>query len=381
MQVVIYIGLFKTGSTSLQRFLAQNYLRLRQAGILYPAVEARGLARQERAARRGCDLPLDGAGLNETEPHNALALRMRAEAGGGAVPPYYPDLPPSGQMLATLRQQMVQHDPGAVVLCSEVFSLLGLLPGQRGLRQLAALLAGQEVTIYFTLRRLDDYLSSWHRQRLKFGDRLSPLAGSAYGAYQPTAHFQHGAALEAWMRHFPRARLVLRDFDLARRRGGTVADFAAHSGLALPEGLQPVAPCNPSVPAALWEVARAGIHALGRDEGGRLARWLAGHAGGLDLPPDGDVEMFGPRCRPVMPCDYAPVLAQLRALSGNERLLERVDLSLQRPVRDWAAAARALPDLRTALSGAPEMAAISRWIEGWQVTRGQRTGGETSEKP
>lgn len=39
MKVVFYIGHHKVGSTALQVYLSQNWLRLAQAGILYPAVE------------------------------------------------------------------------------------------------------------------------------------------------------------------------------------------------------------------------------------------------------------------------------------------------------------------------------------------------------
>jgi len=137
LKLVIFIGHFKTGSSSIQSFLSSNFLRLLQAGILYPSVESQGAAWNMRAMMRGRDESTAGKSLNIIEPHNALALRLKNEEDGHGMPSYYPH-PPSGfQMLELLENQISELAPNAVVLCSEVFSLFGLTenaPASNGLQ-------------------------------------------------------------------------------------------------------------------------------------------------------------------------------------------------------------------------------------------------------
>ena len=59
MKLVIFMGHHKVGSTSLQRFLSQNYLGLLKAGILYPSVESQGFSHNIAAALNGADFEGD----------------------------------------------------------------------------------------------------------------------------------------------------------------------------------------------------------------------------------------------------------------------------------------------------------------------------------
>ncbi|MDN3713792.1 hypothetical protein QWZ10_22215 [Paracoccus cavernae] len=79
MKVILFIGHFKTGSTSLQRFLSRNFHALLKAGILYPSVESQGVAHNMAALRNGRDFDWISDKLNVTEPHNALALVLKTE--------------------------------------------------------------------------------------------------------------------------------------------------------------------------------------------------------------------------------------------------------------------------------------------------------------
>ena len=166
MKLVIFIGHFKTGSTSIQSFLSSNFLRLLQAGILYPSVESQGMARNLQVVLSGRDMPTIGDSLNIIEPHNALALKLKTEEDRHGVPSYYPNLPSGFQMLEALNNQISAIDPKSVILCSEVFALFGLTEKKESIKRLARRFAHHEVTIYCNLRRPDEYISSWHRQRL-----------------------------------------------------------------------------------------------------------------------------------------------------------------------------------------------------------------------
>ena len=55
MKAAFFIGHHKTGSTSLQAFLAANYHRLISEGILYPATESEGIVSNLAAALAGGD--------------------------------------------------------------------------------------------------------------------------------------------------------------------------------------------------------------------------------------------------------------------------------------------------------------------------------------
>ena len=50
--VIIHMGLAKTGSTSIQQFLASNQARLAEQGVLFPV-----LNREEKAHRRQIGMP------------------------------------------------------------------------------------------------------------------------------------------------------------------------------------------------------------------------------------------------------------------------------------------------------------------------------------
>ena len=105
MKVVFYIGHHKVGSTALQTYLAQNWLRLAQAGILYPSVETRGFSSNlERALGAGDSAGVDD--VNIREPHSALAYKMMSEVSEHRrVPPQFKRLPGSGQMLAAIQKE------------------------------------------------------------------------------------------------------------------------------------------------------------------------------------------------------------------------------------------------------------------------------------
>lgn len=346
MKLVIFIGHFKTGSSSIQSFLSSNYLALLEAGILYPSVESQGLSRNLAVIRAGRDRSTAGDSLNIIEPHNALALRLKNEDDGHGVPPYYP-APPSGfQMLQFLQNQIQELQPKSVILCSEVFALLGMTKTESGVRRLAKRFASYSVTIYCNLRRPDEYLSSWHRQRLKFGARIEPLSGGGLDEYLDSAHFQQVAMIEGWMRHFPEARLVLRNFDEVRAQGGSIVDFMCQSSLSFPSRLHIPKDQNPSVPSAFAEIGRRAILELPRDQSAEIVGWLTSARARVRHPGDGDVEMFGTANRARLVDHFSPIATMLDHMTGVAPFYPDLhDMSRLRPIDDVTAAEAALPQL------------------------------------
>lgn len=346
MKLVIFIGHFKTGSSSIQSFLSSNFLRMMHAGILYPSVESQGIAHNMRCMMSGRDISTAGYGLNIIEPHNALALRLKNEEDNHGVPGYYPNLPSGFQMLELIGSQISALAPKAVILCSEVFALFGMTEKHTSLKRLANRYAQHDVTIYCNLRRPDEYLSSWHRQRLKFNAKIERLSGGGLHEYIESSHVQHARMIEAWLKYFPGARLVLRNFDDVKVAGGSVYDFIAQSGLPFPTQLSVPKDQNPSVPSAFAEVGRRAVHELPRELSSPLVTWLTRAGKRVDHPSDNRIEMFGTVNRSILMEKFRPVAAQLDKLNGGHPFYQDVEAFGRCNVKsDIDAAREALPAL------------------------------------
>lgn len=347
MKLIIFIGHFKTGSTSIQSFLSSNYYSLLRAGILYPSVESRGVSHNLRALAEGKDRPTARAGLNVIEPHNALALRLKNEEDGHGVPHYYPNLPSGFQMLEMIVNQINSLEPKITILCSEVFALLGMTRERKSIQRLQNRFAQHDVTIYCNLRRPDEHISSWHRQRLKFKEKLNRLDSGALPHYLETAHFQYARMIRGWMDHFPHARVVVREFEDVKAAGGSVKDFVQTLEIPIPENVSFPAFMNPSIPSAFAEIGRRAIFELPEQDATQVVDWLIGAGKRIKHHSDGDVEVFGQSGREIMLDRFRTVSDELKSLRGRRyfsQVLE--DIGVVRTVDDITAAEYALPDLR-----------------------------------
>lgn len=364
MKIVIFIGHFKTGSTSLQSFLSGNYLSLLRAGILYPSVETIGTAHNMSVLRDNRDVPTTGMSLNIVEPHNALALKLKTEEDGHGVPPYYLSLPSGFQMLEMIQNQILSLEPKSMILCSEVFALLGMTETQKSIERIANRFKYGDVTIYCNLRRPDDYLSSWHRQRLKFGAKMDRLAEGGLTEYLDTPHFQQYRLIQGWMDHFPQARLVVRNFDHMNAAGGSVLDFVEQSGITFPKGLSVPKNQNLSVPNALAEIGRRALHELPRADAGELVNKLTTARKHIAYTPDKEVEMFGENNRKILLDRFRPVASELDKLAHSPPFYHHInDLGKVRGVTDITAARQALPSLIASPFFAEFNAQTRKWLQ------------------
>lgn len=347
MKTIFYIGHQKTGSTSLQQFLAQNSHRLLRHGILYPPVESQGMAYLLHKAMGEGDSAID-LPLIIREPHNALAQKMRAEvAKTWEVPPYFRPLPHSKHLIRNIRSQIEILEPNAVLLVSEVFSSFSkIAPGL--IRRLSeAFEDSDETQIYFSLRRPDEYLVSWHGQSLKFGQRPEPLRGDGLAEYFNTHRLDYALSIEGWMEHFPRAEVTVRRFSDVRANGGSVEDFMEHSGLDFPDGLIPDRQLNRSLPYAMIEIARLGNRALPPAAARAFRNGLLALADELDdIPPNKDIEMFGAENRAVLVAGFAPIHDRLSRITGETPFFPDIDeMGATRPVPELEAVGRVLDQL------------------------------------
>ncbi|MBM3606392.1 MAG: hypothetical protein FJX25_17205 [Alphaproteobacteria bacterium] len=225
------------------------------------------------------------------------------------------------------------------------------------------------MTIYCNLRRPDEYLSSWHRQRLKFGAKLGRLSEEAMDEYLGSAHFQQARLIEEWVHdHFPEARLVVRNFKEVRAQGGSILDFIHNSGIGFPAGLHIPRDQNPSVPAAFAEVGRRAIHDLDLALSREVVGWLTSAGRRVAHHPDAQVEVFGRRNRDRLVQAFAPVATSLDRLTGRAPFYPDLqDLEVLRPVSDLQATQDALPDLLQDAKLQELSPSIIKWLDLWSA--------------
>ncbi len=346
MKIVFYLGHHKTGSTSLQQFLAQNSTRLLRNGILYPFVEASGMAYQLQKAIQGGDEAIE-LPIPVREAHSALAQKMLSEnVPNWGCPVYYRHLPVSGQLLRMIQNQVDFLQPDALLLVSEVFSNFSeQSPDQ--IRRLADAFDADEKQIYICLRRPDEYLVAWHKQRLKFGSKLRPLRSDGLQPYFPTIHFDYAMCLEGWINTFPRAELSVRRYSDAYANGGSVGDFMAQTGLNFPDGLIPAKSLNRSIPHALLEIVRLSNAALPPPQAKSFRLSILGLSDDLEgLPSNNDVEMFGAENRERMMEHFAPVHDKLSKITGEIPFFPDLpDMAQLRPIPELEAVNAVLSQL------------------------------------
>ena len=345
MNVVIFFGHHKVGSTALQTFLSQNIVELLQSGILYPCVDFEGISVMTAKAL-GRDIDNDKLPINFREAHNALAFRMLRSEGGSKVPPYHKNLPSVQQMLNAIRKQIQYFEPHTILLTAEVFShFAAIAPG--AIKKLNHLFEEDNVRLMATLRRVDEYLISWHGQRLKFGNHVAPLRKEATARYFKSIHFDYQLMLDGWLKGMPDAEIVLRNYADVLVSGGANEDFLHHSGVDFPKRLIPGKRKNVSLHRALMEIARLGNHKLPSTGARELRRFLNQVTPKLELPKSGDIEMFGSHNRSLLAERFAPIHEYLGRISGTSPFFPDVELIGQsREIDELDAANSALTQLR-----------------------------------
>lgn len=311
MQSTIFIGHHKTGSTALQHRLAHEAVRLLGQGVLYPAVEFQGLT-YLAAAIGGRVTPLP---LNYAEGHNALGFKMIAEGGGGPVPDHHAKLPHTVQMRHAIAEQIARFAPERMVLASEVFANFGAISPSHieGIREIT----GEDAEVVAVLRRPDEYLVSWHLQRLRFGDKIQPLCDEIRH-YAGSIHLDYRKMVAPWVEHFANVTVV--PYSEVRAAGGLPSWFGRRLGVQLPESQQ-----NVGLHRAFSEVARRAVWDL--EDGSAVLDWL--HRVQIELPPSSQIELLGAKARRDVRRYFEPVHDWLSSLTGRAAFFEDLDQSVE----------------------------------------------------
>lgn len=365
MKVVIFIGHFKTGSTSLQTFLTRNSAALRQQSVLYPSVLrdtrpalvrlANRIAGREQLFR-----------INRLEAHNLLALRLKTDETGLPMPWWYPHAPPTEHLFENIRTQIEQTAPQTVLLVSEHLAELGGVDHKQ-IRRLGAFFAGCQIRIVATLRRPDTYLSSWHGQRLKAREYFEPLRTTGLQEYLGTVHIDYAMMLRAWMDAFPEAEFRIRNHADIMQRGGSIPSFLEDASITHTDDLQDVRPENLSVPYAFREVLRCGVRDLPPKLASNLVSWTIRNRGAIPHPPDRDVELFGAHNRQRLYSAFEPAHAFLDAFSGGGPFFTDIDDALTpNPIPEMTAARDSLSALRTLARTTPPYSPVADYLKSFE---------------
>ena len=235
--LVLHIGHYKTGTTALQVFCANNAKALRKLGIDYTA-EMRHLAK-----------------------HSRPAFALLKAAGARTLMHGFRDPAPVEAIWAELFEAVHKSKSPQVLISSEEFMRLGAHPEAETL--LARIFAAQrnalDVRIIAYLRAPQAHLRSWYNQLVKMNMPVPGFNETVRSVMEPI-HYDYALALGPWLRLFGPEAVTIRPYTDALRKGDALfADFIAALGLP-PQPLQkwalPEADVNPRMDDRLLELAR-----------------------------------------------------------------------------------------------------------------------------
>jgi hypothetical protein len=216
-RAILHIGTEKTGSTSIQQFLARNRDWLATHGFHY--AKAPGSPNHTRLFSYAVSSPALAFNLRTAEEHEALRTRLEAD-------------------LAT----EVEANPGKVFLFSNEHCHSRLYAPEE-VERLRALLARHfdRVDVLVYLRRQDELAVSLYSTLLKAGTSgrellvRRPVPSLPVGSPEQTLYYDYEALLARWGAAFGAERLIVRRFpqDLVAR---SIIDDVCHvAGLPTPE--------------------------------------------------------------------------------------------------------------------------------------------------
>jgi len=210
VDLILHIGTEKTGSTSIQRYLAKNRVRLREAGVLFPL--APGLDNQ-RALTAAAEENTQDSALQEMfdlrTPNDLQRFRQ--------------DL--RGKLKKELREAGCSH----VVMSNEHCS--SRLRDHSQVEFLRTFLGDffDRIRILVYIRRQDDFLVSTYSTMVKTG-RTNPI-------HVPTMkgqlrRYDHWDLLSRWAEIFGRENIICRKYDRSELvEGDIIHDFGAQAGV------------------------------------------------------------------------------------------------------------------------------------------------------
>jgi hypothetical protein len=224
-QCWLHIGTEKTGTTTIQRYLAKNREGLLAQGILYPL----SLGEQNHLALTACSM-----NSSTLDPlHARCGIRRRDEVG-----PY------RKKIMNELTREAAEAGASSVIFSNEHLSTKVRTPKEvRSVKEICdSVAATTKVVVY--LRNQADLLVSRYATAIKAGgtDKFSFLMSSGVAAF-----LDYSQMLSPWCEVFGRENVVVRRFEVADfPDGDLLKDFVAQTGID-DSGLERVEPANKSM--------------------------------------------------------------------------------------------------------------------------------------
>ncbi len=234
--VVLHVGMGKTGTSSLQARLHRNRGRLAKRGVLYPASPGK-----RRHIRLGLAMQ-----PNEHSPRTSVDWRRQQVSTPAELRPMFED---------ALFEELAGSRASRVLLSDE--ALFGAAhDGIRNLRELLDRVA-RSVRVVVYLRRQDDHACSRYQQVVKRSGEVRRLS-ERVEEMDLSAVYDYHSRLVAWRDLMHPDELVVRTFEKDRFLGGSLfQDFLDATGIGIdPEELGEGPTRNESLDAESVEFLR-----------------------------------------------------------------------------------------------------------------------------
>jgi hypothetical protein len=278
-KVILHIGAEKTGTSAIQRFLAENRPALALQGWFYPSVPG-GENHEKLTAYAERDERVDGfrTGLGIASTADIAPFRERFEA----------------ELLAEIEQ----NPSRGIIFSNEHCSSRLTTPEE--VERLRALIArfSDDVTIVVYLRRQDEFMLSTYSTHIKSGwtGKLALPTGAPV-----EARYDYEKLLDRWVAAFGREKIVPRVYERTQLEGGdAVTDFLRAAGLEQTADMELPARPNPSLDIRAVEFLRRLNEILPRYIDGKPNPMRAGlvraleklSTGPLPTLPDAQLDQF-----------------------------------------------------------------------------------------
>lgn len=201
-RLVIHIGMHKTGSTSIQRFLSRNRRLLPAFGVTYPVAHGP-----------------DGKRLPK---HNDLFHAISHEKDHDGIP--HPHYGPSATRVENIAAWLGQKR-GVTILSAEGFS--GEDPAFAEALEPLGRVATSRIVVF--LRRQDDWVEAFYRQMVMNDDVAEKRAFEAFlGDHSTRAHLDYETILGWWAKAFGQKAIHILPYQANTR---VVPAFLVEAGL------------------------------------------------------------------------------------------------------------------------------------------------------
>ena len=189
-QLVLHIGMGKTGTTALQNFFWANRDKLAELGVLYP------------------DLGVLAGAHHRISPHMPKFL---ADQGWSTLPPesWIPNVAGRGFDRVLMSSELIAWSTPEKIAAFA-----------------AALEPAFDTSICLYLRRQDNMMMASYNQQIKAGTQIRPLGKVVAPQLK---QFDYAERIGAWEQVFGSARMIVRPYERAQfPDGDLIADFMTH---------------------------------------------------------------------------------------------------------------------------------------------------------